>query len=109
MACALQRGGFLRPDDLPDILAQIQDRDCRGLETSRMPTGTTGVTSRAAPTKDQLMVELRVQSLGLDQVSKTPVVILQEVEGERMLPIWIGAGEASAIAMELSGMKFSRP
>lgn len=55
------------------------------------------------------MVELRVQSLGLDQVSKTPVVILQEVEGERMLPIWIGAGEASAIAMELAGMKFSRP
>jgi bifunctional DNase/RNase len=38
------------------------------------------------------MVEIKVQSLGLDQVSKTPVVILQEVEGERMLPIWIGAG-----------------
>lgn len=55
------------------------------------------------------MIELRVQSLGLDQVSKTPVVILQEVEGERMLPIWIGAGEASAIAMELAGMKFARP
>jgi uncharacterized protein len=55
------------------------------------------------------MIEIKVQSLGLDQVSKTPVVILQEVEGERMLPIWIGAGEASAIAMELAGMKFSRP
>jgi uncharacterized protein len=55
------------------------------------------------------MVEIRVQSLGLDQVSKTPVVILQEVDGERMLPIWIGPGEASAIAMELAGMKFSRP
>lgn len=55
------------------------------------------------------MVEIRVQSLGLDQVSKTPVVILQEVEGERMLPIWIGAGEASAIAMELAGMKYARP
>jgi bifunctional DNase/RNase len=55
------------------------------------------------------MVEIRVQSLGLDQISKTPVVILQEVEGERMLPIWIGAGEASAIAMELAGMKPSRP
>jgi uncharacterized protein len=55
------------------------------------------------------MVEIRVQSLGLDQVSKSPVVILQEIEGERMLPIWIGGGEASAIAMELAGMKFSRP
>jgi uncharacterized protein len=55
------------------------------------------------------MVEIRVQSLGLDQVSKTPVVILQEIDGERLLPIWIGAGEASAIAMELAGMKYARP
>ena len=55
------------------------------------------------------MVEIRVQSLGLDQVSKTPVVILQEVDGDRLLPIWIGASEASAIAWELAGMKFSRP
>jgi bifunctional DNase/RNase len=36
-------------------------------------------------------------------------VILQESEGERVLPIWIGPGEASAIAMELADMKFSRP
>lgn len=55
------------------------------------------------------MIEVRVQSLGLDKASNTPVVILQELEGERVLPIWIGPGEASAIAMELAGMKFSRP
>ncbi|MEN8375480.1 MAG: bifunctional nuclease family protein [Gemmatimonadota bacterium] len=47
--------------------------------------------------------------MGLDRSSNTPVVILQELEGERVLPIWIGPGEASAIAMELAGMKFSRP
>ncbi|CAN5502367.1 bifunctional nuclease family protein [soil metagenome] len=56
-----------------------------------------------------MMIEVKVQSLGLDQTSKTPVVILQELGGERILPIWIGPGEASAIAMELAGMKFSRP
>lgn len=55
------------------------------------------------------MIEVRVQSLGIDQGSKSPVVILQEMNGERMLPIWIGPAEASAIAMELAGMKFSRP
>jgi bifunctional DNase/RNase len=55
------------------------------------------------------MVEVKVQSLGLDRTSNTPVVILQEVDGTRVLPIWIGPGEASAIAMELAGMKFSRP
>ena len=55
------------------------------------------------------MVEVKVQSLGLDRTTNTPVVILQEQDGTRVLPIWIGPGEASAIAMELAGMKFSRP
>jgi uncharacterized protein len=55
------------------------------------------------------MIEVKVQSLGLDRTSNTPVVILQEQDGTRVLPIWIGPGEASAIAMELAGMKFSRP
>jgi uncharacterized protein len=55
------------------------------------------------------MIRVRVQSLGLDQVTKSPVVILQELDGDRVLPIWIGPAEASAIAMELAGMKFSRP
>jgi uncharacterized protein len=55
------------------------------------------------------MVEVIVQSLGLDRSSNTPVVILQERDGARVLPIWIGPGEASSIAMELAGMNFSRP
>ncbi len=55
------------------------------------------------------MKEVTVQSLGLDRSSNTPVVILQEKDGARVLPIWIGPGEASAIAMELAGMNFSRP
>jgi bifunctional DNase/RNase len=55
------------------------------------------------------LVEVRVQSLGLDRSSNTPVVILEEVGGDRVLPIWIGPGEASAIAMQLADMEFSRP
>jgi len=52
---------------------------------------------------------MKVKSLGLDRASNTPVVILQEEDGNRVLPIWIGPGEASAIAMQLADMKFSRP
>ena len=55
------------------------------------------------------MIEVTVQSLGLDRSSNTPVVILQEKDGTRVLPIWIGPGEASSIAMERAGMNFSRP
>lgn len=47
--------------------------------------------------------------LGLDQNTNSPVVLLREKEGERVLPIWIGPAEASAIAMELQGLKAQRP
>lgn len=56
-----------------------------------------------------MLVEVRVQSLGLDRSTNTPVVILQELEGARVLPIWIGPGEASAIAMHMAEMEFARP
>ena len=56
-----------------------------------------------------MLVEVKVQSLALDRSTNTPVVILQELDGERVLPIWIGPSEASAIAMQLTDMEFTRP
>lgn len=56
-----------------------------------------------------MLVEVRVKSLGLDRRTASPVVILQETNGERVLPIWIGPSEASAIAMRLAGMEYDRP
>ncbi|MDH5589681.1 MAG: bifunctional nuclease family protein [Gemmatimonadota bacterium] len=56
-----------------------------------------------------VLVEVVVQSLGLDRSANTPVVILQEVGGPRVLPIWIGPSEASSIAMQLAEMEFERP
>lgn len=67
-----------------------------------------GLSTKAGASSD-VLVEVRVQSLGLDRSTNTPVVILQELDGERVLPIWIGPGEASAIAMQLADMEFSRP
>ena len=56
-----------------------------------------------------MLVQVSVQSLRLDRASHTPVVILQENDGERVLPIWIGPSEAGAIASELADMKYPRP
>jgi bifunctional DNase/RNase len=42
-------------------------------------------------------------------VTQQRVVILKEVDGDRHLPIWIGAYEAEAIAMELQGVTPTRP
>jgi len=55
------------------------------------------------------IIEVKVASLGIDSTTQSPIVILKEKEGERYLPIWIGPSEASAIATELAGVKFSRP
>jgi bifunctional DNase/RNase len=55
------------------------------------------------------MREVTVAHLGVDKNTNSPVVILREREGTRMLPIWIGPAEASAIAMELEGVKAARP
>ncbi len=55
------------------------------------------------------LIQVSVKSLGSDPTTNTPVVILQEHGGERVLPIWIGPCEASAIAMALKGMKLPRP
>jgi len=55
------------------------------------------------------IVEVKVASLGIDSSTQSPIVILKEIQGERYLPIWIGPSEASAIATELAGVKFSRP
>jgi len=55
------------------------------------------------------MIEIQVAHLGLDQATNSPVVLLREKDGERVLHIWIGPAEASAIAMELQGVRAQRP
>ena len=52
---------------------------------------------------------MTISSLNMDQVTNSPIIILKEIEGERALPIWIGLLEATAIASEIEGVKFSRP
>lgn len=55
------------------------------------------------------MLEVTVSDIGLDRNTNSPVVILREKGGARILPIWIGPAEANAIAMELQGVKAQRP
>jgi bifunctional DNase/RNase len=55
------------------------------------------------------VVETRVKGLILEQKSQQNIVILREVEGDRILPIWIGPGEAMAIRRMLAEEPFPRP
>ena len=55
------------------------------------------------------MVEMRVDAILFDLTTNAPVVVLKDLEGKRILPIWIGPFEASAIEMELEDIKAPRP
>ena len=55
------------------------------------------------------MVEVQVSRLYVDSTTNQMVVWLEEKEGNRALPIWIGHAEANAIALELRDEKFVRP
>jgi len=57
---------------------------------------------------DQL-VEMQIESVRVHMLSNRHVVILKDPVGDRYLPIWIGAWEASAIAMRLQGLAAERP
>ncbi|PIP06420.1 MAG: hypothetical protein COX51_08910 [Syntrophobacteraceae bacterium CG23_combo_of_CG06-09_8_20_14_all_50_8] len=55
------------------------------------------------------MIEMKVSGLTIDPVTNTPIVILKDKEEKKVIPIWIGLFEASAIATELEKITFSRP
>jgi uncharacterized protein len=56
------------------------------------------------------MVEVRLRAVRVDLQSNTPVLLLQEAEGDgRTLPIYIGTQEATAIAYALQGVTMPRP
>lgn len=55
------------------------------------------------------MRELSVVGVRVELPTNQPIVLLREVDGERYLPIWIGAVEATAIAYEQQGVKPARP
>ncbi len=50
-----------------------------------------------------------ISGLTVDPITNSPIVILKEIDGDKTLPIWIGLLEATAIASEMEGIKFSRP
>ncbi|MBI2209527.1 MAG: bifunctional nuclease family protein [Deltaproteobacteria bacterium] len=60
-------------------------------------------------TKRDDSIQMAVGGLTLDPVTKTPIVILKDMDNKLNLPIWIGLLEATAMATELEGIKMARP
>jgi bifunctional DNase/RNase len=54
-------------------------------------------------------VEMKIRGLVMDPVTNMPIVILKDVGGASVLPIWVGIYEANAIALEIEKVTTPRP
>jgi len=52
---------------------------------------------------------MKIRSLMMDPITNMPIVILKEAAGSGILPIWVGAYEANAIALEIEKVVTPRP
>ena len=54
-------------------------------------------------------IEMKIRGLMMDPVTNMPIVILKDVNGNAILPIWVGIYEANAIALEIEKISTPRP
>src|SRR6201993_4773076 len=54
-------------------------------------------------------VEMKIRGLMVDPVTNMPIVVLKDVNGMAILPIWVGVYEANAIALEIEKVATPRP
>ena len=55
------------------------------------------------------VVQVKVQRVGFDPVSRSPVILLLDEARTKLMPIWVGQSEARAIELELRGEPAPRP
>ena len=63
----------------------------------------------SSPSESAVEVEVQIRGLMMDPVTNMPIVLLKDVSGDAVLPIWVGMYEANAIALELEKTLTPRP
>jgi bifunctional DNase/RNase len=56
-----------------------------------------------------MQIEMKIKGLVVDPISKMPIIVLEDQDSEKMLPIWIGVFEANAIALMIENISTPRP
>jgi len=56
-----------------------------------------------------MLIEMTIKGLMVDPITNTPIVILKDKDGDRVLPIWVGVFEANAIALQIENVATPRP
>ena len=58
---------------------------------------------------ERMEVEMKIRGLMMDPVTNMPIVVLKDLNGNTILPIWVGIYEANAIALEIEKVSTPRP
>jgi uncharacterized protein len=56
-----------------------------------------------------MQIEMTIKGLMIDPATNSPIVVLRDLEGQRVLPIWVGVFEANAIAVQIENVSLPRP
>jgi len=56
-----------------------------------------------------MQIEMSIKGLMVDPITNTPIVILRDKDGQKVLPIWVGIFEANAIALQIENISTPRP
>lgn len=56
-----------------------------------------------------MLIEMAIKGLMMDPITNLPIVILKDTDGQRVLPIWVGAVEANAVALQIENVSPPRP
>jgi bifunctional DNase/RNase len=56
-----------------------------------------------------MQIEMTIKGLMVDPITNMPIVMLKDMQGERVLPIWVGIFEANAIALQIENVATPRP
>ncbi len=56
-----------------------------------------------------MLIEMTIKGLMVDPITNMPIVMLKDMQGERVLPIWVGIFEANAIALQIENVATPRP
>src|SRR6266705_1589942 len=56
-----------------------------------------------------MQIEMSIKGLMVDPITNTPIVVLRDKEGQKVLPIWVGIFEANAIALQIENISTPRP
>ncbi len=56
-----------------------------------------------------MQIQMTIKGLMVDPMTNMPIVVLRDLDGQKVLPIWVGVSEANAIAVQIENVTPQRP